>query len=274
MVHKQWLMFGVVVMVVLTQEARGSAVPRDEGESHRFTVTYDESKVTQNRSWYVSNHVLEPVVDGLNSVLKPSSLPVQVQVVATDCGKINAFYDPNDHHIRICYELLDELARISSGGSRRGDYSPRVKDTSVEAERTALILGAARFILLHEIGHAFQDLLKRGGTGNQESEADSFAAILAITLGHDGAQMAVYGAYFFSQLSDKERLDFNDEHPPSLERTYDITCLVYGSDPTYYPTLGKVLGERAGRCQRSYETTKDAWRRQLRKFLVDAETDR
>ena len=53
-----------------------------------------------------ADRILEPMESDLNSNL---AIPTDVWITVGECGTENAFYDPNDQAIIICYELIREI---------------------------------------------------------------------------------------------------------------------------------------------------------------------
>jgi len=220
-------------------------------------VKYYPSKATKHQREYAAQRTLEDALGLVNGIINPNSLSRDVEVAVEDCGQVNAFYSPTRKRITICYELLDFL--LSTSQKIPGD----------SGERGRAFYQMAHFIVLHEVGHMFQDILKRGGLGNRESEADYFAAVVAISAGKEGAEMAANGSLLFMTWSKGQVIRFNDEHPPAASRAYDIMCLVYGSKPKEYSALGVQLGDaRRRRCAAEYQPTFQAWKKHLQPVLV------
>lgn len=245
-----WL--GLFVAVGLAVGLGSEAIAQPAGR--QLYVKYYPSKVSQHAGGYAKERTLEDAAALVNGILDPNALPQNVEIAVTDCGQVNAFWQPSTKRILFCYEMLDALLATSR---------------NITDDKGQSFYQMAHFILLHEVGHMFQDLLKRGGLGNREGEADYFAAIVAISAGDDGAAMAAKGAYLFGSWARNEKWRFNDEHPPSIERAYDVMCLVYGSAPRTNAGIGQQLGkDRAARCVGDYPRTFQAWKEHLRPVLV------
>ena len=100
---------------------------------------------------------LEKAADKLNRSL---SLPHDIALRAKDCNTANAFYNPRDHSITMCYELMEYFYRIFK---RAGDSDAKAK---LRMNR------ATTFIFLHELGHALIDGYQLPITANEEDAAD------------------------------------------------------------------------------------------------------
>jgi hypothetical protein len=240
----------MLALFVIATQARA-----DDGDT-RFVVRYRDSKFSSNAPTYAGRQIFDPVASSLNMLLQPSTLPVSVKIEAADCGVVNAAYDPTTHRIRMCYELLDSLNNAIGAM----DATPQDKD--------GYFIGAAQFILLHETGHAFQDLLERGGLGNPEDEADHFAAFIAINSGDEN--MLAGAVLTFAYLAKQETITderLKDVHAPNLARIATVMCLAYGSNPEHFALLKAVLGGRALGCAHEWQSTDRAWRKQLRRFM-------
>ena len=86
------------------------------------------------------NKTLEKAADKLNRSL---SLPHDIPLRAKDCdGVANAFFDPRDKSITMCYELMEYFYRTFK---RDGDSDQKANDRMNKA---------ITFIFLHELGHA------------------------------------------------------------------------------------------------------------------------
>ena len=76
-------------------------------------------------------------------------LPREAPVLFTSCGTSNAFYVPQLHTIRICYEYIQQ---------RRKLIQSNVSSPTEEMVRDALIRSTLH-VINHEVGHAIVDLL-------------------------------------------------------------------------------------------------------------------
>jgi hypothetical protein len=199
--------------------------------------------------------LLEDAATQLNRNLK---LPADVVLRTKDCNEINAFYDPNDISITICYELMDYFFALfkSTGKS--------------DQESSEKMFEAIRFVFLHELGHALIDLYKLPITGNEEDAADRASAYICLEE-IKGGERSVFAAAEAFSLSAKGKSvggrEMADEHLLQEQRFYNFLCMIYGSNTSKYQNLvgGKYLPqERAVRCPSEYERTTQSWKELLK----------
>jgi hypothetical protein len=174
----------------------------------------------------------------LNSTLK---LPNPIKIQLVECNTINAFYNPNNRTISMCYELMSYFADV---------FRPVARDTT---ELGNAILGATVFVFLHEAGHSLVDQLDLPVVAKEEDVVDGLATLLLIADGKEAVTMALSGAYWFhlqSQDPNAKMIPW-DEHSADSQRYYNILCWIYGSDPDAYAEFvksGALPEQRAVRC--------------------------
>jgi hypothetical protein len=199
--------------------------------------------------------VLEDAARQLNENLK---LPNDVILRTKDCSEVNAFYDPNDTSITVCYELMEHFFKLfkANGESEQKAY-----------ER---MFDAVRFVFLHELGHAMIDLYRLPVTGNEEDAADRVSAYICLEEIDDGVNSVFAAADAFA-IESKARKpgakDLADEHLLQEQRFYNSLCMIYGSDTVKYSkilTEGYLPKDRAVRCAAEYERTMQSWKELLR----------
>ncbi|HYR27642.1 MAG TPA: DUF4344 domain-containing metallopeptidase, partial [Thermoanaerobaculia bacterium] len=105
--------------------------------------------------------LFEDVVDELNRGLV---LPHDIDVRVQECGEVNAFYDPNNKRMTLCYELFDHLM-----GSFASD------EELDEEEAGSKAVAALVFMFYHELGHALIDVYNLPVTGREEDAVDQLA---------------------------------------------------------------------------------------------------
>jgi hypothetical protein len=203
--------------------------------------------------------LFENLVQGLNSL--NLVMRVDVPVVLTDCGSVNAYYTSSDHSITICHEFIIGAAE---------DFNKHLKLPSQESFEKGLY--ATIFAFFHELGHALIDTLPLPAVGQEEDAVDEFAAIMILQSGGDEtANIVVNGAIWFGL---QPKGPFWDEHPPSDKRLFNLLCLVYGSNPQKYgPAFAGLfknqrvtreeLQTRAARCQQEYDKKLASWNQLL-----------
>lgn len=89
----------------------------------------------QQRQFWMQNRMLE----GMSEALAQIKWPRQLTLMAVECGQANAFYNPQQHSITICYEFADDLYRLFS-------------QTQSSQDQQSLLLGGALRIPTHP-GH-------------------------------------------------------------------------------------------------------------------------
>ncbi len=231
--------------------------------SNGFRVTYNPSKVAAHENYrtiFAQNRVFENVAEGLNKTMR---VPASVDIQTVSCGTVNAFYDPNNKRIIVCYELLDYFL---------GMFKPTAKN---ETELGNAVMGAVMFGFFHEVGHGLIHIMDLPAVGREEDSVDQLATLILIAGGDPGVAMALSGAYWFQLQSQAgaSRTPFWDEHAFDGQRFYNILCLIYGSDPAKYGefvTSGNLPKDRAQRCPEEYKKINKAWEKLLQPHMTNA----
>lgn len=241
-----------------TQAVRGFAGISQTG----FRVAYATSTNQvhdQFRAVLEEHKVFELVAQGLNQTIR---MPRTVDIQLVDCGAINAFYDPNNSRIIVCYELLSYFVDIFKGNVANDDQLGQA------------VIGATLFGFYHELGHALIHQLKLPTMGREEDSADQIATLLLMEAGDDGVGMALSGAYWFNlqAKSGNNETPFWDEHAFDGQRYYNILCLIYGSDPTKYAGFvdsGNLPAARAQRCAEEYTKIRESFQTLIAPHLTN-----
>jgi hypothetical protein len=191
--------------------------------------------------------VFEMLAEALNQTLK---FPEDVPIAHLTCGEENAYYDPDQRAILLCYELLEKIASLAA------------ESATDEEELGTRIVGTWLFIFFHELGHGLIDLYDLPITGREEDAVDDFSTVLLIEA--DLAELALTAAEYWS-ISDTgmyDELSYADEHSLNPQRFFSILCTVYGSDPDAYEEIvsgGYLPESRAQRCPAEYEQKRKSW---------------
>jgi hypothetical protein len=230
-------------------------------ESSGFKVTYNPSQNATHekyRAVFEQNKVFEKVAEGLNKTIR---IPHAIDINTVSCNTINAFYDPNNKRIIMCYELVDYFL---------GVFKPKAKN---ETELGNAVMGATIFSFFHETGHGLIHVLELPAVGREEDSADQLATLILIAAGDEGVSMALSGAYWFQLQSESDRkMPFWDEHAFDGQRFYNILCMIYGSDPVKYANFvsaGTLPKDRAARCPEEYNKLNKAWEKLLQPHLTN-----
>lgn len=223
-----------------TQAVRGFAGIQQTG----FRVAYARSQNEtheQFRQVFEEHKVFELVAQGLNQTIR---MPRTVDIQLVDCGMINAFYDPNNSRIIVCYELPTYFIGIFKG------------NVASDQQLGEAVVGATLFGFYHELGHALIHQLDLPAMGREEDTADQIATLMLMEAGDDGVGMALSGAYWFHlQQKGGNETPFWDEHAFEGQRYYNILCMIYGSNPAKYGGFvesGNLPAARAQRCQEEF----------------------
>ena len=195
------------------------------------------------------------------------------------CGEENAYYDPSDRSVSLCYELIDryvqelgdssELA-LDEAGSEQATSDAADSETSAAIDLETAALDATLF---HELGHAFVDILELPITGPEKDVVDEFAAVLLLWIEDEQSVLAGIDQFAVDAIEEEsfDEIPYWDEHGLSAQRLYNTTCFLYGSDPDYWEELVDeeegLPPERAELCPEEYERKSEHWQRLLEPFL-------
>lgn len=231
-----------------------SSDPGKKADDGDFLVSHED--VSTPRYVEIDNQIkqeklLEKAASQLNAAL---SLPGDITLRTKDCKEINAYYDPNDGSITMCYELMEHF------------YASYRSDGLSEKDAYSQMFHAVRFVFLHEIAHALIDKYKLPIIGNEEDAADRCSSYINLEeLGQDGVKAILAAADAFAIESKRTagaKKNMADEHLLGEQRYYNALCMVYGSNPSSWEKLvndGYLPKERAVRCPSEYQKAVDAW---------------
>jgi hypothetical protein len=234
-----------------TAPASTTGKRKDEGDFKVEHLDVTTPRYVEIDKQVKSENLLEDAAARLNKAL---ILPHDLYLRTKDCQEINAFYDPNDHSVTMCYELMEHFYRTFQAA---GDTQEKSYDKMFDA---------VHFVFLHEIGHALIDAYKLPVTGNEEDAADRLSAWVNLTeLGEEGVR-AIFAAADAFAIESKMRKPgarhMADEHLLQEQRFYNSLCMIYGSNEekyAYIVTDGYLPKERAVRCPGEYQKTVDSW---------------
>jgi hypothetical protein len=224
----------------------------DKGD---FKVTYAPAKKLAEIAKDVNEmRALSDLIPDLNANF---ALAEDLLTVFKECdGQANAFYDPKEKKITICYEFIQYLA---------GGFAKVYEKDEDGAEA---LVNAMTFFFFHELGHALFHIDRIPVGARQEDAADEFATFLMLRLGDDGEVAALHAAVAFSRIIGlADSLDsamLGDEHPLGKQRAFDVMCWVYGKDPEdrKMRSAAKAAGlpeSRLDRCGEEYQSMNNRW---------------
>jgi hypothetical protein len=241
--------------------AQGSSPAADDKGD--FKLTYVPVKNEQHEhleKMLTDSKVFDRFTDDLNKTL---ALPVDINIRFTECadlpeaqqmGVANAWYNPEDHTVTMCYELMaksEELFR---------------DDEKTPEDLAEAVKGSTAWTFYHELGHAMIDVYKPPLTGKNEDAADQISTYILIAGGDEGEKFALSGAEDFGreagQDNDLNEMAFADTHSLGQQRFYNIVCWVYGQNEEKYSNLveqGNLPESRAGSCKEEYDTMARSW---------------
>jgi hypothetical protein len=198
--------------------------------------------------------VLEQICANLNQTV---AIPNDITISITECGQPNAFYDPRQKQVSMCYELVEHFYNVFKPASENQE----------ELDRS--VQGAISFVFVHELGHALIDNLDLPVTGKEEDAVDQLATVVLVEGTENGEQSVLDGArsfYLQEQQggADLNNLPFWDEHSLGPQRFYNLLCWLYGHNEQKYRRLveqGILPEDRAVRCPNEYNQISRSWRK-------------
>ncbi len=166
-------------------------------------------------------------------------------------------FDNRYGEIEIPYRLITE----TKSTFRRGH--PGKSDEEIYNASMDVLM----HVLLHEVGHALIDLYDLPVVRNEEKEVDDLAAILLVEMFEDGGKIVMNAADSFGLRSGSESRAmrgraYAGEHGWSIERFYNMACLVYGKSPNKMnqkQSLVAIAARDVGECRERYKTRKEYW---------------
>jgi hypothetical protein len=241
----------------------GSAATEDKGD---FKVVYGKIKDTKKHGHLEkllkNSKLFDGIVADLNKTL---NLPVDVPIQFWECTQLpdtketgveNAWYDPDDNGITICYELIAKTETLFKDDETSAD------------ELEEAVLGATAWTFFHELGHALVDIYQLPITGKEEDAVDQLSTYILINGGDAGETAALDGAReFFKEQEEDGDLDdtqLADSHSLSKQRFFNIVCWIYGQNEKKFAELAKgddaILPEnRADGCKSEFEQITRSW---------------
>jgi hypothetical protein len=202
------------------------------------------------------------VLEELRQFLAPLRLPRKLTLKTLQCQTTNAFYNPREVALNICYEYVDWIERLV----------PKETATPLGITPESVLVGGFVEVVLHETGHAVIDLLQIPVFGREEDAADQLAGFIMLQFGKDVARKLLTGTIFLYREQSKilPQSNFADVHGTDLQRFYNYACMAYGSDPQTFADLvdTNVLPKsRAENCGREYQQVKWAFLQAVAPFV-------
>jgi hypothetical protein len=247
--------------------AQPDAAPEDDDWPGEMVPTYEDAtspEAIAGRDLMQPAHLLEDLADSINESLK---LPFDIALKGTQCDDANAYWDPNDNSVTICYEDATDALDIYT---KAGDSDPG-----------ASALNAEIATFYHETGHMVISLYDLPITGREEDVADQLSAYILLTPGPDGkadpesVEAVKDFAREFNGYSEQKAGEIDDDqlaggHSLDKTRMYNLRCWVYGSDPE---SNGDLVGDgllprgRADLCEDEFTKMSSSWDTLLEPYL-------
>lgn len=213
----------------------------------RWLVAYPEARDPMNaamQQMFSQQDVLSNMVNPLNEFF-PVSRNVTVELA--ECGRPGAFYDAQRPAVQVCYELLVDLAEAMMSGE--------------EEDGEQLFVGAFALILLHQVGHAFVDLMDLPVSAGPEEAADQLAVVM-VGFAQEELGSAIDGAVALHEMGLDWENPGSGRTALSGRRLENLLCLLYGTNPDAHEWVvdeGHLPAARAGGCQERYEEVAAEW---------------
>ena len=206
----------------------------------------------------------QQVLEKFREYLSPIRLRETLTLKFDQCGTSNAWYEPSDRTVTVCYEYVAEVFR----------GAPR-ETTPEGVTRIDALVGPVTEVFLHEAAHAVFDMLNVPIFGREEDAADQFAAYLLVRLDKEEARRAIIGtAYMYLKeakaASTFEMKQFADVHGLPAQRLYNLLCIAYGGAPALFADVvekGFLPKARAEDCEDEYQQVENAFNALLGRHL-------
>jgi outer membrane murein-binding lipoprotein Lpp len=227
----------------------------DDGE---MTASYEAATTPEaqnGRKIMEQAELLEALAATVNETF---NLPHDVRLLGQQCDDPNAFWDPSEQAVVLCYEDADFAETVFAA-----DGDPDPVDAALNAE-----IGS----FFHELGHMLIDLYDLPITGREEDVADQLAAFVLLAENDDGsvdseAVKAVRDfAGEFRAFADQEgevgESQFAGGHSLNQTRMYNLLCWAYGADPEAHASIvddGELPQDRAELCEDEYVKMQHGW---------------
>ena len=235
--------------------AAESDAPAEDGV---MTFTYEDAdspEAIAGRTLMQDNQLLEDLSDDINEGLM---LPTDIALLGAQCDEANAFWDPEDQSITLCYE---DAALAQEIFTEAGDPDP-----------VASALNSEYATFYHEVGHMVISIYELPATGREEDVADQLAAYVLLQPDDGGepdpesVQAVKDFARTFSASGDQRvelsPEDFADVHSLDEARVFNLQCWIYGSNPDANGDLvasGDLPADRADGCEDEWILLDRSW---------------
>lgn len=263
-----------------SQGTTSAATTSKVADTGKFVPKYERAMASdlakEGKTAIQDNKVLEELTDALGTMYK---LPKDIPVIAKECGEFNAYWDPKNQSLILCYEMFavaERYAKLQAADPANANYMGTTDIFNLYFD------GVTRMITFHESAHMAINLYSLPATGREEDSADQLGALVLLTIpGPLGAGSVAAAADFWFDISDDpaslDARSFADEHSLDQVRAYNLECWAYGSNPNVLDALVNKPGEpekkgflpyqRAAGCPDEYNRMKAAWQTLLNPYI-------
>jgi hypothetical protein len=248
---------------VAAQPASAQIPPELKNDKISFAYVPPESPKLQPIMERLKNRQL---LEKLAAFLSPLQLPHAFYLLARECKEPNAFYNPSNWRIEICYEMIELIEKVA----------PRPNNPIDGFTREEVVVGAFVGVLIHEVGHAAFDMFNVPVFGREEDAADEMAGFLAVQFNKQVAHTVTRGFAFLWRAAGrlggepKDWAEYSDEHGANQQRYYNVLCMGYGADPQHFKDFidkGWLPKERAASCAAEYQQVRQAFSKTVLPFI-------
>jgi hypothetical protein len=219
------------------------------------------------------------VLEEISEFLSPLKLKKKLIFETTSCGVVNAFYDPTDQTVHLCYEMLDWIENVAAVSPDKLKQSPDAPPRGLlpGVTRAEAIVGAIGGVALHETGHAVFDIQQIPRLGREEDAADMVAGFVMLQFGSEVARVMIKGMFnvTFNWQAETPNIStalLADSHSLALQRGFAILCLAYGKEPDTFKDLAQAWlpPARQPSCAREYRQAENAFRKTILPYVDQA----
>jgi len=220
------------------------------------------------------------VLEEISEFLSPLKLKKKLIFETTSCGTVNAFYDPTDQTVHLCYEMLDWIENVAAVSPDKLKQSPDAPPRGLlpGVTRAEAIVGAIGGVALHETGHAVFDIQQIPRLGREEDAADMVAGFVMLQFGSEVARVMIKGMFNVTHNWQAETPNISvallaDSHSLALQRGFAILCLAYGKEPDTFKDLAQAWlpPARQPSCAREYRQAENAFRKTILPYVDQAQ---
>jgi hypothetical protein len=220
------------------------------------------------------------VLEEISEFLSPLKLKQKLTFETTSCGVVNAFYDPTDNTVHLCYEMLDWIENVAAVSPDKLKQTPDAPQRGLlpGVTRAEAIVGAIGGVALHETGHAVFDIQQIPRLGREEDSADMVAGFVMLQFGSEVARVMIKGMFNVTHNWQAETPNISvallaDSHSLALQRGFAILCLAYGKEPDTFKDLAQAWlpPARQPSCAREYRQAENAFRKTILPYVDQAQ---